>query len=66
MCVQLLQVVLLISGPFVSGLEYATDTKAEVVGKPEKAFFLEAIKDMDVDPVNAVMIGDVSCQCHCD
>ena len=45
-------------GGFVTGLEYATDTKAEVVGKPEQMFFLQAIEDLGVDPKNTVMIGD--------
>lgn len=47
-------------GPFVTGLEYATDTKATVVGKPEKGFFLEALRDLNCSPEEAVMIGDVS------
>lgn len=47
-------------GPFVTGLEYATDTKATVVGKPEKAFFLEALRDLNCSPEETVMIGDVS------
>ncbi|KFQ16083.1 Haloacid dehalogenase-like hydrolase domain-containing protein 2 [Leptosomus discolor] len=45
-------------GPFVAGLEYATDTKATVVGKPEKTFFLEALRGTDCAPEEAVMIGD--------
>ncbi|TRY86265.1 hypothetical protein DNTS_015838 [Danionella cerebrum] len=45
-------------GPFVTGLEYATDTRATVVGKPEKDFFLEALRDLDCSPEEAVMIGD--------
>ncbi|KAJ8408639.1 hypothetical protein AAFF_G00252740 [Aldrovandia affinis] len=45
-------------GPFVTGLEYATDTKATVVGKPEKTFFLEALRDLDCKPGEAIMIGD--------
>ncbi|XDV53807.1 hypothetical protein PO909_022224 [Leuciscus waleckii] len=45
-------------GPFVTGLEYATDTQATVVGKPEKAFFLEALRDLNCSPEEAVMIGD--------
>ncbi|KFQ45758.1 Haloacid dehalogenase-like hydrolase domain-containing protein 2 [Nestor notabilis] len=45
-------------GPFVTGLEYATDTKATVVGKPEKTFFLEALRGTDCTPEDAVMIGD--------
>jgi len=46
-------------GPFVAGLEYATDTKATVVGKPEKTFFLEALRGTGCAPEEAVMIGDV-------
>ncbi|XP_053909517.1 haloacid dehalogenase-like hydrolase domain-containing protein 2 isoform X2 [Cuculus canorus] len=45
-------------GPFVAGLEYATDTKATVVGKPEKTFFLEALRGTGCAPEEAVMIGD--------
>ncbi|NXJ40279.1 HDHD2 protein, partial [Ciconia maguari] len=45
-------------GPFVAGLEYATDTKATVVGKPEKTFFLEALRGTDCAPEEAIMIGD--------
>lgn len=28
-------------GPFVTGLEYAADCRATVVGKPEKSFFTQ-------------------------
>lgn len=45
-------------GPFVTALEYATDTEATVVGKPEKTFFLEALRDTGCEPEEAVMIGD--------
>lgn len=45
-------------GPFVEGLEYATGTKAEVVGKPEKGFFTSAIEDLHIGPDECVMIGD--------
>nr|XP_060617206.1 haloacid dehalogenase-like hydrolase domain-containing protein 2 [Anolis sagrei ordinatus]XP_060617207.1 haloacid dehalogenase-like hydrolase domain-containing protein 2 [Anolis sagrei ordinatus] len=45
-------------GPFVMGLEYATDVKATVVGKPERTFFLEALRGMNCVPEEAVMIGD--------
>ncbi|XP_036177944.1 haloacid dehalogenase-like hydrolase domain-containing protein 2 isoform X2 [Myotis myotis] len=45
-------------GPFVTALEYATDTKATVVGKPEKTFFLEALRGTGCEPEEAVMIGD--------
>lgn len=47
-------------GPFVTALEYATDTKATVVGKPEKTFFLEALRGTGCEPEEAIMIGDVS------
>ncbi|XP_020563470.1 haloacid dehalogenase-like hydrolase domain-containing protein 2 isoform X1 [Oryzias latipes] len=45
-------------GPFVTGLEYATDRKASVVGKPEKTFFMQALSDLGCSPSEAVMIGD--------
>lgn len=47
-------------GAFVTGLEYATDTKAQVVGKPDAAFFLSAIPGfLSTHKLNEiVMIGD--------
>ncbi|XP_058027054.1 haloacid dehalogenase-like hydrolase domain-containing protein 2 isoform X3 [Ahaetulla prasina] len=45
-------------GPFVTGLEYATDQKATVVGKPERTFFLEALRGTNCGPEEAIMIGD--------
>ncbi|CAN9504854.1 unnamed protein product [Ophioblennius macclurei] len=45
-------------GPFVAGLEYATDCKASVVGKPEKTFFTQALSDLGCSATEAVMIGD--------
>ncbi|XP_048773320.2 haloacid dehalogenase-like hydrolase domain-containing protein 2 [Ostrea edulis] len=45
-------------GPFVTGLEYAADCKAEVVGKPEKSFFLSAIEEFNCQPDECIMIGD--------
>ncbi|KAK2516974.1 Hdhd2 [Columba guinea] len=53
-------------GPFVTGLEYATDTKAMVVGKPEKTFFLEALRGTGCAPEDAVMIGDIAKISHRD
>ena len=47
-------------GPFVAGLEYATERQAEVVGKPEQSFFLEALRELGCSPEDAIMIGDVS------
>ncbi|KAM3716735.1 Haloacid dehalogenase-like hydrolase domain-containing protein [Dirofilaria immitis] len=47
-------------GPFVEALEYAADIKSQVVGKPERAFFLTALASIDdsLMPQQAVMIGD--------
>ncbi|XP_067106189.1 haloacid dehalogenase-like hydrolase domain-containing protein 2 isoform X2 [Osmerus mordax] len=45
-------------GPFVAGLEYATERQAEVVGKPEQSFFLEALRELGCSPEDAIMIGD--------
>ena len=49
-------------GPFATALEYAASTTATIVGKPEPSFFQEALKDMEVEPENAILIGDVSCE----
>uniref|UniRef100_A0A915Q5Q1 Haloacid dehalogenase-like hydrolase domain-containing protein 2 n=1 Tax=Setaria digitata TaxID=48799 RepID=A0A915Q5Q1_9BILA len=47
-------------GPFVEALEYAADVKSQVVGKPERAFFLTALASIDdsLTPQQAIMIGD--------
>ncbi|CAG5136006.1 unnamed protein product [Candidula unifasciata] len=45
-------------GPYMKALEYATDVKAEVVGKPSLSFFTAVLKDMNVLPNEAVMVGD--------
>lgn len=45
-------------GPFAKGLEYACDVKAEIVGKPSKAFFNTALQDLGCSAENVVMIGD--------
>jgi HAD superfamily hydrolase (TIGR01458 family) len=49
---------MLSAGPFVAALEFATGKTATVVGKPSTAFFEMALKDMEVHPDQAVMIGD--------
>uniref|UniRef100_A0A8B9ET11 Haloacid dehalogenase-like hydrolase domain-containing protein 2 n=1 Tax=Anser cygnoides TaxID=8845 RepID=A0A8B9ET11_ANSCY len=41
-----------------AGLEYAMDTKATVVEKSGKTFFLEALRGTSCAPEEAVMIGD--------
>ncbi|KAJ3283643.1 Haloacid dehalogenase-like hydrolase domain-containing protein 2 [Rhizoclosmatium sp. JEL0117] len=45
-------------GPFVAALEYATGIEAQVVGKPEPAFFKLALDDMGLQPDECVHIGD--------
>uniref|UniRef100_A0AAQ6A7C9 Haloacid dehalogenase-like hydrolase domain-containing protein 2 n=1 Tax=Amphiprion ocellaris TaxID=80972 RepID=A0AAQ6A7C9_AMPOC len=44
-------------GPFVTGLEYATDCRATVVGKPEKTFFAQDARDDVGGAQNAGMLG---------
>ncbi|KAJ8317200.1 hypothetical protein KUTeg_005104 [Tegillarca granosa] len=39
-------------------LDYACDVKAEIVGKPSKAFFNTALQDLGCSAENVVMIGD--------
>lgn len=51
-------------GCFIKGLEYATERKSIVVGKPNKYFFENAIPE-GVAPEECVMIGDVSSQSIC-
>jgi HAD superfamily hydrolase (TIGR01458 family) len=46
------------AGPFVAALESATGKTATVVGKPAKAFFDLALRDMGLDARGVVMIGD--------
>lgn len=38
----------------------AAGVKATVIGKPEPAFFREALSALECSPAEAVMIGDVS------
>lgn len=47
-------------GPFVTALEFASDVKTEVVGKPQPSFFQQALKEIGCDAQSAVMTGDVS------
>ena len=46
------------AGAFVAALEFATNKKAMIVGKPNKMFFESALKDMGLEPKDVVMIGD--------
>ena len=45
-------------GAFVAALEYATETEAELVGKPNRAYFETALADIGLDPARVAMIGD--------
>ncbi len=45
-------------GGFVACLEYASNTRARVLGKPAADFFRLAVTDMGLAPCNALMIGD--------
>ncbi|XP_074815294.1 phospholysine phosphohistidine inorganic pyrophosphate phosphatase isoform X2 [Natator depressus] len=45
-------------GVYMKALEYACDVQAEVVGKPAKMFFQSALAEMEVEPQQAIMIGD--------
>lgn len=46
------------NGPYTVGLEHACGTKAIIIGKPAKEFFLAALDSINVKPEEAVMIGD--------
>jgi len=46
------------AGPFVKALEFASGTKAQIVGKPSPQFFKLALKSMNLEPNEVVMVGD--------
>jgi HAD superfamily hydrolase (TIGR01458 family) len=46
------------SGPFVHALELATGQRATVLGKPNPAFFEQALLTINVEPQEALMVGD--------
>ncbi|HRW04569.1 MAG TPA: TIGR01458 family HAD-type hydrolase [Caldilineaceae bacterium] len=46
------------AGAFVVALEYAAETRAEVVGKPSKAYFRMVLDDMGIEPAHLAMVGD--------
>ncbi|MFQ5603625.1 MAG: TIGR01458 family HAD-type hydrolase [bacterium] len=45
-------------GAFVAALEYASETEATIIGKPNRAYFEMAVQDMGVPEQEIVMIGD--------
>ena len=46
------------SGPYVHALEYATGKQAVVLGKPDRAFFEQALLLTQTQPEETVMVGD--------
>jgi HAD superfamily hydrolase (TIGR01458 family) len=46
------------AGAFVAALEYATETEAELIGKPNRAYFDMALADIGLEPPQVAMIGD--------
>ena len=46
------------AGPFVHALEYASGTKAIILGKPSFDFYSTAVKSLGCNPADTVMIGD--------
>ncbi|ANQ84279.1 putative inorganic pyrophosphate phosphatase [Azoarcus olearius] len=45
-------------GAFVTGLEFCSGTRAEIVGKPAPGFFHDAVAELGVKPEDTVLIGD--------
>ncbi|NND72540.1 MAG: TIGR01458 family HAD-type hydrolase [Rhodothermales bacterium] len=45
-------------GPFIKALEFATDQKPTILGKPSADFFSAAVRSMDCTNNEVVMIGD--------
>ena len=46
------------AGAFVAALEYATETEAELIGKPNRAYFDMALIEIGLNPSQVAMIGD--------
>ena len=46
------------AGPFVAAIEYASGSKAYVVGKPAAAFFDGVLDDLATEPEQTGMVGD--------
>ncbi len=45
-------------GPIVKALEYASETKAIVIGKPSKIMFRAALRDMGLKAMEVAMVSD--------
>ena len=48
------------SGSFVVGLEFATDIRARVVGKPSAAFYAQAVRDLRKEAGRDLARGDIA------
>ena len=46
------------SGAFIKGIEYATDTKSIVAGKPSETFFEIVLRQFNIKRKNIAMVGD--------
>jgi HAD superfamily hydrolase (TIGR01458 family) len=46
------------AGAFVTGLEYAAEVEATVLGKPSPQYFAAALDALDADPELTWMVGD--------
>jgi HAD superfamily hydrolase (TIGR01458 family) len=46
------------AGPFVDALEFASGKSATIIGKPSRAFFENALRDMGLQTDQVAMIGD--------
>ena len=46
------------AGPFVVALEYASGKEAILIGKPNREFFLKAVKSMNLKPEEVAVVGD--------
>ncbi len=45
-------------GGFIEALEYASGTKAMIIGKPSPEFFQKALDDIAIQPGEAAIVGD--------
>ena len=49
---------LLDAGPFIKAIEYAASVEAVTMGKPSRAFFLQAVDGVGCSPGEVLMVGD--------
>jgi len=45
-------------GPYIKALEFASDCKTIVLGKPSQSFFTAAVAQLNLSPEQVMMIGD--------